>query len=264
MDLIRLASSHSVARAIVKDTLRLRFYSLIRDYFGLDTLIFSELLRQSSGVICGSAAIWMFKTPCTWSPNDINIFVPYQNTQLLSLFFESRGYKPVRSRIVGPDYGLFRQHINTVHIFIKSDMHKRITVTESCSPSVFPLLLQPFDTLFATFVTADGLVCLYPHQLFTNVRICGSRSQSGCQLDKAYRLGFRSEMSTADWDGECGTCCPVLIRRICGLRGVARLDWAYGSVSGEDNILKFTAGNHFKWRLGDICLNKNCPFYFKG
>jgi len=265
MDLIRLASTQSCSRQMVKDILRTRFHHLIRVFVGLDVLVFSELLRQSNGVVYGSAALWMFKTPCSWSPNDINLLLPLNNTQPLSLFLISQGFSLLHSHVMAPAHFPSNQHAHTIKIFNHSVTHKRITITVSNSHSVFPLLLQPLDTLLMSFFTADGLVCFYPIQLFTNVRICGSRQESNRRVDKANRLGFRSEMSTADWDGNCGVCCPIMIRRVCGLRGAARFDWGPGPVIGsEDKMLKFADVNHFKWRLGDICLNKNCAFYYKG
>jgi len=72
------------------------------------------------------------------------------------------------------------------------------------------------DTSAMIFATAVSIICLYLVQTMMGLRFCHKSKSTLNQLDKASCLGFISRGSTEDWNGECGVCCPIIMRWICG------------------------------------------------
>lgn len=77
------------------------------------------------------------------------------------------------------------------------------------------------------------------------------------------RRGYRSSFSTASWQGPCGWACPVLWRNVRGLNGVGTFQWGGNKGQFPDNSLAGIpyTNNDMKWRLGDRCTNKHCPWF---
>jgi hypothetical protein len=263
-DIIVIGKCNTRTRIAFKAVMRLPFNATIQPYVGTGIGRFCKTLREVGGFTWGSSALWTIAQPVSWFPKDLNILTPFGAAEIMVAFFVGQGFW-VESVISKPSPSKITARHSVAHTLLKHiTSNKQVTITESSSLSVFPALLSTFDTLRCILASPDGIICFYPRQILSGLRICNRLKSTVRAADTPARLGYHSITSTVGWDSPCGVCCPVLVRRVCGLKGSAYLDWNIGVViGGKDRMLEIAALNHYKWSLGGRCLNENCPFYRK-
>lgn len=264
-DLMQMASCHTAVRCSVQTVLRLRFYSSIRPYVGVDVLSFCRALRDFGTVVCGSSALWILMFPCGWTPNNLNFITPFGTLGSVVGVLQASGYEMSRERRIRRSEFAFNDQMETFVLLTHVFHGRQVSVVEAPTNSIFPTLLRPLDTSLTTIANADGVLCLYPKLTFACLRLCSrigsNTTASAVRHKKSKRLGFISRLDTTGFDEVCGLSCPVLTRRVCGLRGAAWFDWSLdGKVGDVDRMLQLALRSHYKWRLGNGCYNKNCPF----
>jgi hypothetical protein len=262
--LLSLACCHSIAREGVKTVMRLRFKSMIRPYGPSQMMSLCDALRMSGGVVVGSSSLWVIRTPCNWTPDDLNIVTPQGQKHSLLAFFVSQGFVVTsidqhKRSILGER---FSKHTTVIFHY---DLKKQVTITESFTDSCVPVMTQYRDTSLTTFASADGFFSLYPRLSTGGVRLCNIHSPSMLVREgKAKRCGLTSSWNTRTWSVPCGICCPVLSRRMEGLRNCARFEWGEGAGGGAIRTPRIVINDDFTWRLGDECFNRCCDAYKRG
>jgi hypothetical protein len=202
------------------------------------------------------------KAPCDWIPRDLNIITPYRTVDHYRNFFTSCNFEVKQTRPIPPSILPFKWQSLTITIFVHGITQRQVTIIESACHSVFPPMLTPLNTSRTTIATSDGVICLYPQQVVSGVKVCFRDAISGAHLIKNRRFGFTDGSGIAGRERSCGICCPILVRCVCGLRGSAHFDWgSEPCIGGSDRMLDMVSKSHFRWRLGSICKNVQCPFY---
>ncbi|KAG6918479.1 hypothetical protein DXG01_014106 [Tephrocybe rancida] len=141
-----------------------------------------------------------------------------------------------------------------------------ITITESHTPSILPMLLSTPVTSHMNFVTAVGIYCLYPVLAAVCLSLSRSRHITGSDFvpcavqDRIKSLAYTYHSSTEEWGVACGTACPAIWRRMSRLEGVGCFRWG-GVFPSEQAALddEVVDGHRLKWRLGLECRNVHCP-----
>lgn len=246
-----ISATHTCARIIAKTTLRGRYNKCINSFVGKDGMGLNAALLESGSVIVGSAARYILSAPCIWRPRDLNILVPIGNQSIVSAFLESKQFV----RLEGFPYTPI--HTNSFVRYQRSLLI--VTIEESLTDSIFPVLLSKLDTSLAMIVTPYGFIDFYPLLSSAGVRLC-NRHRTTIERDaKTFNMGFTTAASTIAWQAPCGSACPRINRRICFLEDAEFMDWTEGvAVIGSDKIQELASRSHFKWRLGGLCFNTHC------
>jgi hypothetical protein len=137
-----------------------------------------------------------------------------------------------------------------------------IELTESCDDSILSPLIAATNTFATNLATCTTLFSLYPYLLRNKRALEGWHPTPVRKAVTIGRRGYRSSFSTASWDAACGWNCPVKWRYVKDVKGVGVFHWG-GSTNQHDDdsfVGVPVTDNHMKWRLGDTCTNKNCPW----
>jgi hypothetical protein len=177
-------------------------------------------------------------------------------------FLYGEGFRLSSNPAMCKTQAVYCSHIANCAVLVQADGGRRVTISESNTSSIFPPILATLDTSLMLIVRPEGMIILYPRQTLSSIRICHRSRVTQERIHISEWLGLHNNFSSNDWKGPCGNCCPMFVRRLCGLRGSAYLDWESCSESGgRAGMLEFVKEEHFKWKLGTICLNECCPFY---
>jgi len=100
--LVNSAACNTYIQQSVKTELHLWFSQVICQHVGVDVMSFTDLIKGAGGIVCGSAALWILKSPCGWEPADLNVIVPLSTIHKLIQFFYGHDYVLVRTRTLDP------------------------------------------------------------------------------------------------------------------------------------------------------------------
>lgn len=113
--------------------------------------------------------------------------------------------------------------------------------------------------------TSSTMYVLYPELTNQRRALEGWNEPSIPSCINLEMRGFRRSITTMSWSVSCGWNCPVVWRRIQGLKGVGVFCWGGFTNEVLDNSsvgVPFT-DVAMKWRLGDRCYNEHCPWASK-
>jgi hypothetical protein len=248
-DLLSYSCGGYCSRQLVKTTLRLRFKSLLRTYVGFDVLAFRSLMIDVGAAISGSSVVWML-SPWGWNPGNLNMVVPRGKTELILNYFGALGYS--QSTVDIDNVALLA--ISCVYHLRRSDA--LVIVLESKNGHIIHPVTCSLNSVQMNMMTPDEIIIFYPKMTTENLAMVGRRCYPSNQHCSKVPEHF-SVIESCHFKGRCGRDCPALFRRLYGVDGMARFNWAeIWDEAGTFERLSF--GCHHKWRLGSLCYNQVC------
>jgi hypothetical protein len=242
-ELCMWAATCKAGRITVKCVLKLRLSSLLKSYVAAQLTSFGDILTRSGGVIYGSIALWMLLAPKEWSPNNLNIIVPFSRGRRLLRFFEGVGYVALEESVEA------RLRSNIANFRRLTRGETTVTLAESISHSVFAPILASYTTFDLNAVTMESVVSLYPSLTFMNAGFACYGWQCSTEVAdrlKRRRLGIYPH--SVPWVGRCGYSCPRIRRKLYGLEGSAAFSWVRGEGdSGAGDLRLLAAHSHYAW-----------------
>ncbi|KAF9455508.1 hypothetical protein BDZ94DRAFT_1179774 [Collybia nuda] len=221
------------------------------------------------GGITGSI-VWAMMNPQTiLSRNDqlrdLNILTPRDTLEQWRAFLSTIDYSQELStdtRYPFLETSDITQHFHRDAI-LSSPKGLTITVTQSRTDTVIPVLISATITSQMNLLTSSHIFCAYPTLAATNRSISTFFPPSGKTMIRVWDCLMRFSYSTCSWMIPCGSACPAIWRYSYGLGGFGEFAWGgfynerdiKGNM-GDSTILR---SSHFKWRIGDFCWNAYCP-----
>ncbi|KAH7905488.1 hypothetical protein BJ138DRAFT_1118426 [Hygrophoropsis aurantiaca] len=230
-----------------KHTAVSRFASIVRPYVADHVHALVDLLRENRSLIVGSCALKMLLSDEGWEPRNLNILVPRNNVNIFLTFFNSKHYSPTQIP-VAPHL----VHYASRAFFCEHSSQKPIIITESIDDSVLTPLLASTCTAEFICMTGGGLADIYPHLSSRRIALRSSRtikeptSFSKSLMERGFDVKSSSEYMPHD-------VCPIVWRRINGLRGIWIKDW-----DASNSVKDIFLGEHHRWCLDTQCLNPEC------
>ncbi|KAJ7657398.1 hypothetical protein DFH06DRAFT_1131886 [Mycena polygramma] len=256
--IVAIGGTCTYARDIVKGFTDTNLAHLVEDFVGAnqrDNLF--GLLETSHSALAGSLVTAVLTAP--YRHNEPDFVLDDPRTGVLM---------PPRWTVTNLDLVLpqgimsqWREFLDNINLAPAAGY--TISLTESRDDSILTPIIGSTSTFNTNFATSSKIYSLYAG-LLTQRRAIESWFPTpvlkSCNIT-ARR--YRSSFSTGTWEGPCGWACPVLWRQVRGLAGVGIFHWG-----GRDNVYPDTStagipytNNNMKWRLGDTCTNKHCPWY---
>ncbi|KAJ7844554.1 hypothetical protein B0H13DRAFT_2364147 [Mycena leptocephala] len=224
---------------------------------------FYAVLETSLSAMAGSVVTSVLTPPYRqgWIPMNLNIILPRGHMFMWREFLEGIGLSRVKDQS-----GVDRKFHHTTydHIIYNSKAPDyTIDLTESRDCSLMTPLIGATTTLSTNLATCANIYSLYTSLLTKRRALEGWFPTPVRKAVAMGRRGYRSSFSTASWQGPCGWACPVLWRNVRGLNGVGTFQWGGNTGQFPDNSLAGIpyTNNDMKWRLGDSCTNKHCPWF---
>lgn len=154
-DLDMLGATNSFYRALVHQHVLQRVSKLF-SFFEIDPIPMLNILSRTRSVVSGSAALVVLN-PWSFTPNDIDIYVPPTNSALLVHLLKTNfGYV---SDKVAYGYPAF-SGITAIHTLKKGIHSVQVMVTSSDNP--VDAIFHFHSTLVMNFVSADVVYSAYP------------------------------------------------------------------------------------------------------
>ena len=181
--------------AITASILRTRYRDIVKPYVS-NIGAFSEALRRHGAVISGSTALHYF-VPCTsWFPNDMDIYVSYDEFPALLHTLQNDPalqFRPLprdSDRVLPSSISLDVAEIRK----FSTPSNRMVDVIRSrrCTP-VSPLV-QFWTSLLVNFVTPDACVAAFPRMVFNGrgyVKEFGMTSRDEAAMRKYMAREFR-------------------------------------------------------------------------
>ncbi|KAH7918180.1 hypothetical protein BV22DRAFT_1051906 [Leucogyrophana mollusca] len=243
-------------RQLSRVTAQSHYVDLLRFYAPHDVGGFQSTIEKCSGVVTGSAAIFLLLSPTSWTPFDLNIAVPAECSKPLLTYLMKIGYtiSPGNEpHSVSTEYG----DTVSLHNILENTSPKRvITISESVSDSTLPPVLGARSTAGMIYATRGGLLCAYPNFTLNHINYC-PHGFFPCSygMDHAPKTdGLSTISSNSSWSSPCDRTCPSLWRRLNGLRDFLVVTWN----QCYSPLIPIT-DQHLIWRLTNTCKNFNCP-----
>ncbi|KAJ7177014.1 hypothetical protein C8R46DRAFT_1213575 [Mycena filopes] len=212
------------------------------------TLLYSSLSAMAGSTV---SSVLTFPYRHSWTPQDLNVYVPLGAAQPWQTFLLAAGFAVVPQRSV-IDQRFNHSTVSHV-VYLSAITGLNIAVTESRDRSVLTPLLSATTTFATNLATSSDFYCLYPYLLRHKRALEGWFPTPVPKAVTLGRRGIRSSFSTASWVRPCGQCCPVRWRDVRGLNGVGVFRW--GGPGGEyaDGTSEGVpfSDNDIQWRLGD-------------
>ncbi|KAG6913579.1 hypothetical protein DXG01_005814 [Tephrocybe rancida] len=217
---------------------------------------FWACLEHSGGGITGSIAWFaiMCHHPFTKAPapRNLNIVIPVGTMELWSKLMTLVKYHgepaPCPERP-----GTNHQRCAATMAF-QNDRHQVITVWESWTPSVIPVIVGSASTAQMNLITATHIYSFYP--VLTTLNIGIGHLGTDATEEQIDLMRARSQIFVRSAHGlydACGDVCPTKWRYTEPPNGIGQFRWKDGK---EHNSL---LSENFKWRMGTFCRNRNCP-----
>lgn len=248
--------THTSARMLAKTILRGRYQECIRRFIGKDVVGLNAVLLATGAVIVGSAARYILSAPCIWRPRDLNIIVPNGKQGIVTAYLLSNQFMRIN------EFNYSRIHTCSVERYESPTCI--VTIEESLTESIFPVVLSRMDTSLALIVTSFGFIDFYPLLSLAGIRLCNRHRTTFDRDVKVTHMGMATAGSTIVWQTRCGSACPRINRRVCLLADAQFMDWSEGNpFPFNDKIMDIARRSHYKWRLGGQCFNNNCPMCYR-
>ncbi|KAI6156988.1 hypothetical protein BKA82DRAFT_60127, partial [Pisolithus tinctorius] len=129
--------------------------------FFRDPEILMDVLRSCDAVISGSSALHLLlpASYTTWSPTDLDIYVPLRTFHYLTWLLNNHGYSSVSKGAINHSTYSYSK-IASVYTF--SDGVRTMDVVVSKTSAAFSPLFQFHSTALMNFVSHDRISCAYP------------------------------------------------------------------------------------------------------
>ena len=181
--------------AIVASVLRARYQDLVRPFVP-DVGAFNEALRRHGAVISGSMALYYF-IPChSWSPNDMDIYVSYDDFPAFVHALENdpalqfRSLSPVGGYVLPTSISSDVAEIRK----LSTPSERMVDVIRSRRSTPVSPLIQFWTSMLVNFVTPDACVSTFPRMVFNGrgyIREFGMTGRDQVALRKYTGREFR-------------------------------------------------------------------------
>lgn len=206
-------------------------------------------MLDARAVISGSSVTWML-APWDRNPGDLNMIVPRGQTQRLMDYFAVLGYSQSTIDIDNV------AHLAINHVYRLQRGDDQVIVVESKNGHVIHPVTCTLNSAQMNIITPDEIIVFYPDLTLENLAIIGRRCYPLNKHCRKVPVDFKIIDSGA-FSRRCGRNCPATYRRLRGVDGMARFNWAE-SWNERGSFETFVSGCHHKWRLGSPCYNSAC------
>lgn len=262
-DLVTYAHTHRTGRETVSRIVRGRYLTLLQ-FFITPKYLHStiELLERTGSVIGGCAALWLILSPCSWTPDNLDIITPVFKASGVSWHLEWSRHTPAHH---SPTIDIAVSHndrdlIHTIRKITGFGAGATVTIIESMTEDIFLPVLAATATYQMNVITWNEILCFYSHSTLQYSALSFHQRVNLDNEAECAENGVNLLYTNGTWTRPCREECPCIWRRICGLR-----DMGIFAV-GDGTPVKFKLGNrakesHWSWTLGFACENPDCPNY---
>ncbi|KAJ7643146.1 hypothetical protein DFH06DRAFT_1333929 [Mycena polygramma] len=287
LSLLSISKMNRYARDIVQDFTAANLRYLVGQFIHKDDIPkFFDLLHNTCSGVAGSVVTAILtapyrhepglyqphtkgtgvRRPPIWILKNLNVLMPQGTMPAWRSFFDDRGLNLAPNQL-----GVDRKYRHTTadHVVYQCRTSLRaagltIQLSESRDDSVLTPLVGATTTFSTNLLTSANIYALYGDLLAQRRALEGWFPTEVPKATVINRRRYKSSFSTGSWGAPCGLSCPVLWRQVRDLSGVGIFH--YGGVHKTkipDNSkegIPYT-DTDLKWRLGDTCANKHCPWY---
>ncbi|KAH7912387.1 hypothetical protein BJ138DRAFT_802116 [Hygrophoropsis aurantiaca] len=254
-EVIALGHTCRDLRPVALCVAQIRFESQTRRFFPARASELPTVLYRCKAVITGSVALRMLYEPkvITSAPRDLNIVVA-----------SGGGLKKLTEWLIDNDYQLDKDFLveDSMSPCIKSFWayilgNRIITVSESIHSDILDVVVNSPSTADMTFMTAGGLVTLYPditlshRTVLTNIgkRVVQNEESMGCMSCPNIIVGETNDFL----HHPCGDLCPTAWRHAGTDNALLCMDWDM-----RYSIQQFVKRSNADWRINSVCHNPHC------
>ncbi|KAJ7136461.1 hypothetical protein C8R43DRAFT_1132355 [Mycena crocata] len=223
---------------------------------------FFQILETSLSGIGGSTASSVLTYPYRhkWTPTNLNIFMPRGYLFIWRDFLDSIGLAEIDKQ---PGVSVKHAHTTHQHVVFSSFLDGfTISLSESLDSSIVTLISGATTTWCTNLWTCSDVYIMYMKLATEKRALEGWFPTSVRSAVTLHRRGIRSSISTTSWREPCGINCPVRWRHVNSNKGVGVFRWGGLLNQHSDNVSVIGIPDtdvDRRWRLGDICRNRNCP-----
>ncbi|KAJ7663745.1 hypothetical protein DFH06DRAFT_1128131 [Mycena polygramma] len=281
--LVAISKMNKYARDIVKKFTSGNLEYLVKQFIDQDDVPeFFNLLHSTLSGVAGSVVTAILtapyrhepglyqpptkntgvRRPPIWLLKNLNVLMPQGCMPIWCAFLDGLN---LSRAAVQPGVDRKYRHTTGDHVVYEArTLGLTILLSESRDDSILTPLIGATTTFSTNLATSANIYSLYGDLLTQRRAIEGWFPTEVPRATEINRRRIRSSFSTGSWGGPCGWSCPTLWRQVRDLAGVGVFH--YGG-AGER---KFPDGsqegiphtdNDMKWRLGDNCPNKHCPWF---
>ena len=182
-----------VANSVLRD----RFRQLVKPFVG-DVVAFSDIIKRHGAVISGSLALYYFVPGENWSPNDMDIYVSYDEFPNFLRAVENHPSLRFAPSTHPPDATICASDsldIVEVRRYTTPTARAVDVIRSRRSNSVSPLVAF-WTSLLVNYVTPDSIVSAFPRMVFNGkgfTRESGLNARDEAAMLKYMARKFRGE-----------------------------------------------------------------------
>lgn len=245
-------------RALSCEVVQRRFTQVVEPFARSQLATFLSAVKDTNGIITGSAARAMVNHDESYPMRDLNIIVPHNEFgNLHATIKDMLGFTPI-SRMAHPAIA------PCISKFQKYAFHERfITLSASHEhQSVLHIILNAPTTADMLFMTTGGVCYFYPKWFEAGLAIA---SHTGNLVPWNNKLGCAGELmddievlekGTDFLRTSCGRLCPTFWHHIEQKHLRLSVDW-----NTEDSVTNIVHNVDVEWRLNVACMNWQCPHH---
>jgi hypothetical protein len=260
-DLIAYAHTHRMGRQSACRIVRGRLLRLLQFFIQPEYLHgIMEIMQKTGAVIGGSAALWLILSPCSWTPDNLEIIVPVRRSTDVVQYFERCKRPAHHSPTLEIDVEYCnRDLIHRIRRITGYGAGGTITITESMSDDIFLPVLAATATYQMNIITSKEILCFYPLTTPQCRALSFRKRTNVADMTECANMGVNLLYTNESWTRPCREDCPSIWRRISGLRGMGRFAIGETEAVGKYKFEKRAKSSHHSWTLGFTCQNTNCP-----
>ncbi|KAJ3515329.1 hypothetical protein NMY22_g14482 [Coprinellus aureogranulatus] len=234
----------------------------LMDHWALDVDSTLSMFEKTGAIMSGSGVLYVC-VPGKWWPGDLDFYCERGTLQDVLQFFETQGYKRDSDSIspeeahgagVPRDENYCMDLLHSVLTLTHRQRGTKINLVESSLPSSEAPVLVFHSTQVMNFITAKGVVCLYPEWTTKmkgivchpagRVRWKENEAKEELVLTKYRKRGYEMTENCADLHVEGARVCSVCTPLWTGINDEAK------SMVFEGTGLAAPLRRRYMWRLG--------------
>ncbi|KAJ3919781.1 hypothetical protein F5877DRAFT_66305 [Lentinula edodes] len=214
-------------------------------------------LESNHSYIGGSAAYWIIDKDATYAVTNINVLAPCGTQDNWSKWLLSVGSRELFSH--GFNRENFMSYANSFRVFLTPN-GILLTISESLSSSVMPLLLSGDSTAEAVAIGCHVAYILYPTLMDNGIVLPTTEDYRIHQhLQRTYGERWTFRRNTRVLGCPCRESCPALWRSTDGY-GVEKFRW--GGLTNQGSFCRQLDWGGLEWRISErlVHANNGCLF----
>ncbi|PIL23939.1 hypothetical protein GSI_13690 [Ganoderma sinense ZZ0214-1] len=174
--LIRCAGVCKLFRSMVSAELRRRYFTVLRWFFGTRKYDAHELLQSHRAIISGSTALAFLAWTDTWTPSDMDIYVPNSSYGQFVYDLEHRQLGWFEANLGSGNHSDYHG-ILTVRRYI-TPTGERLDVIQSSTANAAQPLLHFWTSAVVNILSPFGAVCAFPKTTLDHKALVSGISRS--------------------------------------------------------------------------------------